>query len=121
MDIFILEDDDNRIKIFKEKLKEHKLDIFKDVNDDSIKAIQDNLYGVIFLDHDLGGKVYVDSQEENTGFQMCRYLNKGRNNDSQIIIHSHNPVGAINIFNALRSRNKYRLPFGNDMFEALKL
>lgn len=50
-------------------------------------------YDLIFLDHDLGERVFDDSRDVNTGCEVARYLEK-HPTDAKIIIHSLNPIGA---------------------------
>ena len=103
--ILILEDDSNRITIFKEKLKGHDWYFF-DVADDAIGAlstIKDKPWDVIFLDHDLDGQIFVSSSHHNTGYTVAKYIEEHRNDleIKQIIIHSMNPAGASNMKAAL--------------------
>ena len=62
---------------------------------------------VVFLDHDLGGEIYVDSDNDNTGYQFAKWLveNDKKIDQRTIVIHSMNPVGAENIQNILNSAN----------------
>lgn len=49
------------------------------------------------LDHDLGGRTYVDHRESNTGSSLCRWIAEHLPYDkypSQVVIHSWNPAGA---------------------------
>jgi hypothetical protein len=99
--IFILEDSQARINIFKKKLKKDDVYYFDNV----IEAIEGfSLLGpfdILFLDHDLDGKIFVNSEDENTGYQFAKYISKEEELKSQIIIHSMNPAGARNIKNIL--------------------
>ena len=75
MKILILEDSAIRIQIFKKILnKKHKL-YFYDQVEEAKNAI-DNLgpFDVIYLDHDLDQRIFVDSDENNTGFQLAKYI-----------------------------------------------
>ena len=97
MKIFILEDNMERIDFFKERLAKHDLFITDDVTD-AMKYIDENYKDIdlYFLDHDLGGDVYVDCEVYNTGSTLAKYMGKmiiqGR-----IIIHSMNYIGAMNM------------------------
>ena len=93
--IFILEDDPQRIKIFKIKLIQHEL-FFTD-NVKEAKDMFDLLgpFDYIFLDHDLGGQIYVDSDNHNTGYQFAKYISKKDLSLVQkIVVHSLNENGA---------------------------
>ena len=92
--ILILEDDPYRIKNFKKMLSLDNT-LFLSDNVEECKSIyNDNKpFDVIFLDHDLGGEIFVDSNEKNTGYQFSKFImNEGVNNS--VIIHSMNPAGA---------------------------
>lgn len=58
---------------------------------------------IAFLDHDLGGKIFVDSNKEQTGVHFAKWIaeNDESYKDRIIIVHSMNPYGAIDINNAL--------------------
>ena len=65
--ILVVEDDYRRIKWFKDNLeKSCYLDVFEHANQ-GIKAVKEKKYDLIFLDHDLGGRVFVPSEDANTG------------------------------------------------------
>jgi CheY-like chemotaxis protein len=96
MRVLILEDSPERIKVFQKQLKDHDLYFFDNVRD-AIRAIEFiGEFEFFFIDHDLDNKVFVSSQEENTGYQFAKYLKeKGIVKDT--VIHSMNPVGSQNI------------------------
>ncbi len=99
MNIFILEDNQERIKVFRKYYP--KADIYTNVID-AKNHIKDKKYDIIFLDHDLGNDIYVPSEREDTGYQFAKYLEKEIDiSFINIIIHSCNPVGARNIRNIL--------------------
>ena len=70
---------------------------------------------MIFLDHDLGGEVYVDSDIENCGMEVVRWFEEVRPDfKGMIIIHSWNAPAAYDM-EARLSRAGYtvrRTPFG---------
>jgi hypothetical protein len=82
-------------------------------------------YDLILLDHDLGGQVYVNSDEENTGFQFCRFLTEPARfeslNDTEFVVHSWNPAGALNMLHLLKVYKKViRQEFGPRLLAYLK-
>jgi len=93
MRMLILEDAYERVKEF--------FILFGDNNDliivnnakDAISLVTTSRFDIIFLDHDLGGKVYVDSDCENTGYQVAKILSDSINKNTKIIIHSWNGMG----------------------------
>lgn len=94
--IFVLEDSKSRIDAFKKKFKNDDIYFFDEVKE-AIEGFE--LLGpfdIILLDHDLDGKIFVNSHSDNTGYQFAKYLSEKELN-SQIIIHSMNPAGAKNM------------------------
>lgn len=102
MRILILEDSIERIKTFKKFLntKEHDLYFFDNVKDAILAVNNMEPFDAFFIDHDLDNKVYVNSLEENTGYQFAKFLFNKKIN-GQFIVHSMNNVGAQNIINIL--------------------
>lgn len=94
--ILVLEDMSARIEYFKDRLKGHDVYYF-DTAEDAIQAlslIKDKPWDMIFLDHDLGGRVFVSSSDPNTGYAVAEYISNNDIDAKQIIIHSLNPAGA---------------------------
>ena len=60
MRILILEDDPARHKAFKKNLIGNEV-LITEHTDQAIKLIKEQDWDVLFLDHDLGGKVYCES------------------------------------------------------------
>ena len=102
MKIFILEDDENRIKVFKRSFIGIDLTM-TDLADEAIKRLKTEKYDFIFLDHDLGGEVFVDSQNKNTGSEVAKHITHTLNKSTMVIIHSFNPSGAKNMFDIMKS------------------
>jgi len=100
--IFILEDDLNRIEWFRKKLGRDNSLTFCDNVLDAKLAIKMKLYSVVFLDHDLGGKQMVDSEDSNTGYQFAKFLREENIHFDQIFIHTLNPAGRENIYNLVQ-------------------
>jgi len=100
MKILVVEDDVYRLDWFRDKFKNQELSTVMTA-DEAITLLSKSLdYEIIFLDHDLGGRVFVNSSEHNTGFTVAMYL-KNKDYKNRIIVHSLNPVGAKNIKNIL--------------------
>lgn len=115
MRIFILEDNQERIEAFKKYLNSHELTIVSEALE-AIKLLEKDLnYDFIFLDHDLGGQIFVNVAEENTGSTVARYLTD-KEIKGNIIIHSFNPIGAKNMLNYLP--NAYYVPFNIDFLKS---
>jgi CheY-like chemotaxis protein len=105
--ILILEDSEERIKRFKKILFKYELYFYQDV-ESAKKAVEENQFDVYFLDHDLDDRVYVDSNELNTGWQFAKFLAE-KKIDAQVYVHTMNPTGAQNILNVLP--NAILIPF----------
>lgn len=108
--IFILEDDNNRMIVFRKALIGHRIDHATTVQA-GIEMIKTNKYDFIFLDHDLGGEQMVDSASANTGYQLARFIaTNDRNKDTPCIIHTCNPCGADNMRSTLPHAHKIPFP-----------
>jgi hypothetical protein len=94
MKILILEDSRERIRIFKKHFdKKHELFIFDHVEDAKNAIDNAGPFERIYLDHDLDQRVFVDSDEDNTGYQLAKYI-ADKKVDADIILHTLNPFGA---------------------------
>lgn len=101
MKILILEDDIARIGSFRKQLVGNHL-VCVDNAKDAIKWLSEETFDVLFLDHDLGGEIFVEGIK-NTGYEVCLWLEE--NNDKKpnvIFLHSLNPNG--------RARMKQAIP-----------
>jgi len=96
MRIFILEDDPARMKKFIRALVSNHID-HAETAEAGKKLVQKNKYDLLLLDHDLGGEQMVDSAEENTGYQLAKFIQHTQNRDTPCITHTCNPIGADNI------------------------
>lgn len=102
----VLEDSQDRIEEFKKRFKEKGWEgIFVDNVTDFEKKLLTEKYDIIFLDHDLEGQAFVNSDYYNTGTTAAKMIVKRRSETKikyPIIIHSANPHGADSMFNILR-------------------
>lgn len=100
MRIFVLEDNFERQKIFRDKLKNHEMVLFDNAID-AIDFLKNDIdFDIMYLDHDLGNEVYVDIKEKNTGSEVARFLSD-KEVRAKIVIHSYNAIGAQNMMNYL--------------------
>jgi len=106
MKILLLEDDYNRVEQFRKRVDElNERNIAKselvhvETAKDCIEKLENDTFNLILLDHDLGGEVYVDTNSDNTGSEVARWINKNpeKMNGVFIITHTFNPAGAKNI------------------------
>ncbi len=101
MRIFILEDNEYRMVKFRRELIGHDIDHADNVSD-GIDLVAKNKYDLLFLDHDLGGEEMVDSNEENAGYQLAKFIASSTlNKTTMCVIHSCNPAGAKNMANEI--------------------
>lgn len=97
MRALVLEDSQERIEEFFQRFieKEWDADIVETAAKciDKLKTVE---YDIVFLDHDLGGEVYVNVSEKNTGSEVARFWNDDENinKEALVVIHSYNPTGA---------------------------
>jgi CheY-like chemotaxis protein len=112
MKVLFLDDDPTRQKAMKAMLP-GITQVY--TADGAIKALSAGDYSEIFLDHDLGGKVYVDSKEYNTGMTVAKWLTKHKQ-DATIVIHSYNAAGARNMAVALKDYVPCVAPFKGKRF-----
>jgi CheY-like chemotaxis protein len=87
---------------------------YVDTADEAMRALKDKVYDVTFLDHDLGGKIFV-KEVEGTGYQVALFIKKlpPERRPYQVIIHTHNPDGARRMYESLKGSVKVLqvLPF----------
>jgi CheY-like chemotaxis protein len=111
MKILIIEDDPARIFWFREKLRSICEPVILETADEGARAVRQEQFDIIFLDHDLGGEVFVASEEKNTGYQVALAIPDSINGQTHVIIHSWNPIGAHRIKEVLPAA--HRMAFGN--------
>jgi hypothetical protein len=90
----VLEDSMERVKLFKKyDLKLVHVEHVKDCIEQIELA---EVIETLWLDHDLGGQIYVKSESKDCGFEVVRYLQKHDHKAKikQIHVHSHNGYAA---------------------------
>lgn len=113
--ILILEDDENRVEIFREMLgQRHDLTVV-DTAQDAIDEIDSDIFDVIFLDHDLGGQTYVAASDMNTGSEVVRNMTRRAVVlSASVVIHSMNTPAAASMQSQLVNAGYHpvhRIPF----------
>lgn len=115
MRLVILEDSIERMDWFADMIQKHDpnktVNIFPAMNVKEAKLYVEEIGDIDFflLDHDLDGRVNVDSTEENTGHTFAKYLADRGCDGSNVIVHSMNMPGAQNIKSILP--NATLMPF----------
>jgi CheY-like chemotaxis protein len=94
MKILFLDDSAERI----EKAFEHFEDDDVDIVVSAASAIEalraKRKYDLVMLDHDLGGETWVDSNREDCGMEVVRWIVKKKPKIGRIVVHSWNSVAA---------------------------
>lgn len=100
MKILILEDDKERLASFRRELIGHEV-FYTDMADTAIKQLEENEWDFLFLDHDLGGEVFV-TRIKNTGYEVAIWLEEHpERKPSTIYLHSLNPNGRMRMKQAI--------------------
>lgn len=109
MKVLVLEDSNQRMMEFRQRFLERGwIPTFTNTAKDAIENLQTKDFDIIFLDHDLGDEVYVDTSSKNTGSEVARWLN--RNPKSCIVvIHSLNAPAALYMKGLIKG--SYHIPY----------
>jgi CheY-like chemotaxis protein len=100
MRILVLDDSNERLIQFKQRLIGHVLDCVK-TSRQAIDLLKEYDYDAVFLDHDLNGEAFTPSGP-GTGYEVAKWIEKNQQRKPKIIyIHSFNPVGAEKMKQAL--------------------
>lgn len=119
MRVFILEDDAERIAQFKLHLDGLDTVIAENIVDAA--AVLNGPWDYVFLDHDLGGKVFVAPEDENTGSEFVRRYGD-KLGEATVVIHSWNIYAAKGMYKTLKELelNAYIVPFGETVLQICK-
>lgn len=104
MKVLVLDDDKTRLSQFRDRFIERGYTYDTTTSmEDCWKFIESKKYDMIFLDHDLGDEVFVDSKKENTGSEIARRWGskEHKNKETKVIVHSFNPAGAKNMLDLI--------------------
>lgn len=120
--ILFLDDDHARISAFRgiiERVDCH-LSIVETA-EDCISELNRTAFDLVLLDHDLGGEIFVDSEREDCGMEVVRWLKTNGGEHGSFIVHTMNPVAATAMYFELQTMG-YRVeqaPFGSSRFYAM--
>lgn len=90
-DILFLDDSKERTKKFQSMYPNA---ICVETAKECIKKLDESAWEFLFLDHDLGDQVFVDSSREDTGMEVVRWIEKNVPVIKQIYVHTLNvPAG----------------------------
>lgn len=116
MNIFILEDDPERNRLFKDKLGTKHMLTMTTTSDEAIEQLKVQKFDLLLLDHDLGGRQMVASSQYDTGFRVACEIPTTINQDTPTIVHSYNGGGALKMISVLTTDRKLYAPFNYNQF-----
>ncbi len=113
--LLFLDDDEYRIKIFKEKMigSGYEIYITKTVSE-TLAQLTHQSFDIVSLDHDLGGEQMVASHSE-TGYEVAKFIATMTDPPKAIIVHTFNPTGAYNMMSAMSHLKVLRIPFNPEL------
>lgn len=77
---------------------------------EAIELMKKKDYDLVFLDHDLGDEIMVDSfGSVETGYTVAKWMVENKPKVKLVIVHSMNPAGSDNIANLLKDNGYYVL------------
>lgn len=91
MNILFLDDNPTRIARFRQAIPYATI---VETAKECIEQIDKEQWDWIFLDHDLGGEEFVDSDRSDTGMEVIRHLieHKQKHQTSRVVVHSLNSL-----------------------------
>jgi hypothetical protein len=92
----IVEDDSRRVNWFLKHFKFIDIDIISDMSEVNK---WNGPYSLYFLDHDLGNRIFIKSEDPNSGYSFIKWLilHYPEELSKEFIIHSLNPIGSENM------------------------
>lgn len=126
MRVFILEDDPERIALFRDVFREPLVQLTVATTVEEAKFLWAPPYNLVCLDHDLDGRTFVDPASERCGMEFVRWLPSRIDQPRDglgpyIFIHSLNG-GAADQMSRLLYRKNYNCmlcPFGSQLLSGL--
>ena len=96
MRILVLDDDKARLELFQRNLIGHLVTCVETAPE-AIQQLTEQVFQVVFLDHDLGGKVFQESGE-GTGWEVAKWLSENPTRKPVLtVLHSFNEAGRKNM------------------------
>ena len=121
MNVFVLEDQEERIEWFLKRFPEDSFILFAHSAMEGTDLLSQywhiKEWDYVFLDYDLGYKGRQLHWYDGTGAEVARYIVQTRPRIKHIIIHSWNPEGAKYMFDGLLSAGYVvsRVPFNPEL------
>ncbi|UYN89915.1 MAG: hypothetical protein KIT08_01430 [Anaerolineales bacterium] len=98
--VLFLDDNEDRIEVAKRhfgKIGQSHLLIARTASQ-AIDFLAKATFDLVHLDHDLGGEVFVDSDREDCGMEVVRWMVENRPNVKEVVVHSWNIPAAGKMF-----------------------
>lgn len=94
MRIFVLEDNKERCKWFREQLQAKSTElVITHTAKEGKEILSKTEFDRLYLDHDLGGRTFISFTDKETGSEIVRYIiEKGIQKEAIIFVHSLNPA-----------------------------
>ena len=112
MSILFLDDNAGRLSKFASENPEARLVM---TVHEAIDALQSQYWDEVWLDHDLGGEIFVDSSRADCGMEVVRWITTFSNskNIGKIIVHTANQPAAVRMETLLNDYGYHvtRYPF----------
>lgn len=99
MEVLFLDDCPNRIKNFRSTVPWATI---VSTAEETIAKLQERVWDYVFLDHDLGGEAFVDSDREDCGMEVVRWVLTHRPDVKLFVVHSCNEPAAMNMESKLK-------------------
>jgi len=115
MKILVVEDDGYRIHLFTQWLRGYPVTVATSARR-AIRLLRKEHFDIVFLDHDLGGRTFVDSSDRNTGAEVARFM-AADGIAMRTVIHSQNAAGIHYIRSILPHARV--VPFGPELNDVL--
>lgn len=91
MSILFLDDSKKRTKRF---LNKYPHAVTVETVPECIAYLQNNKWKQVYLDHDLNSETWVDSNREDCGMEVVRWIVENKPQVKEFIVHSHNHLAA---------------------------
>ena len=121
--VLILEDMPDRMAVFYKRFEGRRVEIVHvETAADCIRELEAGDFDVVFLDHDLGLKVYVPSEHKNTGAEVARWVSRHPEVFDRVgafVLHSLNGPGRRYMLDTMNHERVYNVPgvWEKELFE----
>ena len=122
MRILILDDNELRLGLFTDVFGTHQNIMVKEAQS-AIAFLQSHApFDLVMLDHDLGGEIYVDSDREDCGMEVVRWMEIHKPIARRVVVHSWNIPAAEIMANRLTAAGYtvLRAPFTKANIQSLR-